>query len=218
MNIMTANSEGHYSYMYEGQPSGIIESYYSRYLTKEKQTLFHCIRDGRNSSYQTFLELKAQLSPNLQEGFGTLTLRDKSHSKNVQFKLTANAYQVSTQGKTSSHPLNSKVIFYPLMRIFTGPVIHCIRRQQKADIKVLVPRLTQTEDPQLFRPEISIRTVTLLQDFPEHSVWHFVGGPYDESATFTTNKANHILRSYQHAGWQVIHRPVNHSQNAQKPS
>lgn len=92
------------------------------------------------------------------------------------------------------------LLLYPLMRIFTGPVISALGANGCSG-RVVVPDISSGDSVQSLLPLATSRRAILegadsLSDIGVESCqrWRFPGGEYDENATFWLSMAGRLLR------------------------
>lgn len=105
----------------------------------------------------------------------------------------------AAEGLVSSES-REEVLLYPLMRIFTGPVIRTLARTG-GEGQVLVPDISIADQAELLLPDVSIRKAVCegedhLKEHPGISCqrWLFIGGQYGETARFWLDEQSRMLR------------------------
>ena len=133
----------------------------------------------------------------------------------AQFEHTGSAIRWRrTQGSAVAEgDAGTAAILYPLMRVFTGPVISALAAKGGAG-EVLVPDISTADVETLLLPQVSLRRVVCegedhLQDYPGRRCrrWQFIGGQYDPTAKFWLDEHSRLLRYQWTQGenqlWQV---------------
>ena len=114
----------------------------------------------------------------------------------------AYCYLRTPSGDVITH-FPDKVTLYPLMRIFTGPVMAALADAGGRG-EVLLPDITNPEDvSSLLQASVSVRSASACATchWPEGGSqpadcrqWQFIGGEYDASTQFWLDSNNRLLR------------------------
>ena len=189
---------GAYEYFLDGQLMPIEEQW-------------HIYGDGSNRRIVSTrsaagVELRAEAYFDREEitGFNVLWRQGDGSDITAQCRCEGEGYLYRRDpGGESASQRVEVLTLYPLMRIFTGPVIAALANAG-GEGAVLVPDVATPDNTEsLLRPNISVRRAIRLtsSDWPKglgeppgYSQWQFIGGQYDPSAQFWLDADNRLLR------------------------
>jgi hypothetical protein len=202
------SESGSYRYLLNGEPAPFTEAWQRQYLSAGKERLSSSRRapgieiiteaslvDGRVKSCE--IQWLAD-TVSIQAGYSL-------EVGGLQFQRQVDGVAVETE--TLEAGVDSPALLFPLMRIFTGPLI-CRLLQQGGEGTVIVPAIGQPDDTDaLLRPQFSQRQARVLEaqtellldgQVIECRLCEYTGDQYAAGSRFWIGEDETLLR-YQ---WQ----------------
>ena len=209
--------EGQYRYLHNGAPAPVQETWTVSHESAVR-TRVESIRQAPGIEVQVTATLQAGAVCACSliwksEQLGELGAEYLCQEDGIRFQRDD-----GSDSQLLPHPADGVIILYPLMRIFTGPVIRAVA-ERGGKALVLVPFIGDPEDRgRLLSPDLSWREVRRLADGDDHhgDCWQFIGGQYDESARFWLGREDTLSRyHWQQDGtgaWDVRLQPGSHDE------
>ncbi len=181
--------QGQYRYLHNGGETGVIESWSVRPAGAPAALDVHCERSAPGLQCR----LEASVTDGLLRCCRLIWERRGDDPVTLDYQGGADT-QVLQRNGSDAEPQSqvweagtASPLFYPLMRLFTGPVMRSLCAQGGRG-SVLVPRIAaHTTSEALLLPEVSKRRAWCEREADTESpweLWRFVGGPYTVDASF----------------------------------
>ena len=161
-------ASGNYHYLLNGQAMQVTESWKT-----EGELASHCQIFSQRSAPGVDIEVTAQLSAGIVENFTSTWRAGSEEPISAVYSLKPDRVQISWRGASSTaeeaikifhDSAISQALLFPLMRIFTGPLIARLL-QQGGEGAVVLPNITSPEDKeQLLRPLCTQRSARIIGD------------------------------------------------------
>ena len=193
---------GMYQYDLSGTKLGLTESF--ELFERNAEWMIYSKRKGTTSPFLTELTCSAKAQSDLSQGEAYFRLQSEEGASSAVFQWNRSEIAVTRningEEIQSRLPQHRPFIFFPLMRIFQGSLIHQICHKRKL---VITPQITQEHRKNLFTPTPSIRESMREPDIKVHEqskmptrYYKVKGGPYQDSDVFWINDENSLLTSY----------------------
>ena len=184
--------EGEYRYLLNGESAPVEEHWRIKSLDGDQRLMTSeriapGIRIKVNATEQAGIVSQCQIA----------WQSEQSDELTVEYFLAAESFRYrlgDDDWRSVSPDTGDSLVLYPLMRIFTGPVILRLAALG-GEGDVLVPAIGDPSDRDgLLRPELTRRCVTHLASEADGDLWQFTGGQYDESARFWIDSSGLLAR------------------------
>lgn len=193
---------GVYRYDLSGTKLDLTESF--ELSEKNTEWVIYSKRKGATPPFLTELTCSAKTQSDLSQGEAYFQLQSNEGVSSAVFQWNRSEINVARNingEEIQSHlPQPRPFIFFPLMRIFQGSLIHQICNKKTL---VITPQITQEHKSSLFAPNTSIRESMREPDIKLHEqstmptrYYKVKGGPYQDSDVFWINDEDSLLTSY----------------------
>ncbi|MEH6592800.1 MAG: hypothetical protein V7746_21210 [Halioglobus sp.] len=204
-------ASGSYRYLLNGRPTRVEESW-----QYEGELAGECSISSRRAAPGVEIEVTAQMCKGKALHFDALWRGDSTGTVTAHYRQWGDRLSVKCLGGGSDReevieilhePENSEPLLFPLMRIFTGPLIARLLEQGGKGCIILPSIANPAASELLLRPQISERTARIIEEdkllFEDGSevlcrCCEYTGDQYAAGSRFWLGPDN-ILQRYQ---WQ----------------
>lgn len=192
-------ASGIYTYYHNDKPTGAVEQW-SIHQQPDESQLIRVDRDARQPHNMSLLLEALRGSSGQIERFDVYFMAGSAKPLKASYiffdgYVTVGRTLQDGQRRDEQIVLPSNVVIYPLMRVFTGPVIRQAAAQQ-GSVPVFLAWISDPADERFLSGMIDYRTANLVEPTSAQTTqaYQFTGGSYDSNARFWLDEHDMLLR------------------------